>query len=146
PIVIWKYGVSILMYLFTFKTLLFVIIAILGYLLFAALFVGLGATIEDVSASGSFQGMVLMLPFVPVIFHGSILENPNGQVAKIVSYIPFTSPSVLILRLTMLEQWPWMEITIAIVILIISVWIFTKLAGKIFKIGIQKYGKNATPK
>lgn len=146
PVVIWKYDFSILMYLFTFETLIFIIIAILGYLLFAALFVGLGATIEDVSATGSFQGMVIMLPFVPVIFLSSILEDPNGQVAKIVSYIPFTSPSVLILRLTILEQWPWMEIVLAIVILIISVWVFTKLAGRIFKIGIQKYGKNATPK
>src|SRR5699024_7456065 len=39
PVVIWKYDFSILMYLFTFETLIFIIIAILGYLLFAALFV-----------------------------------------------------------------------------------------------------------
>src|SRR5699024_10642112 len=58
PLVIWKFDASILKYLLTPETLVLVIIAILGYLLFAALFVGLGATIEDVSTSGNFQGMV----------------------------------------------------------------------------------------
>src|SRR5690625_384589 len=140
PIVIWKFEVSILKYLLTPETFVLVMVAILGYLLFAALFVGLGATIEDVSASGSFQGMVLMLPFVPVILIRPLLEDPNGLVAQVGSYIPFTSPAVLIFRLTLLEEWPWMEIIISIGILLISIWFFTKLAGKVFKIGIQKYG------
>src|SRR5690625_223050 len=50
PFIIWKFDVSIFTYLFTFQTLIFVVFALLGYLLYAALFVGLGATIEDVSA------------------------------------------------------------------------------------------------
>lgn len=145
PFIIWKFDVSIFTYLFTFKTIVFVIFALLGYLLFAALFVGLGATIEDVSAAGSFQGMVLMLPFVPLIFFRSVLEDPNSTVVKAVSYIPFTSPSVMIFRLTILEEWVWMEVVLSIIISCVSIWICTKLAGRVFKIGIQKYGKNATP-
>lgn len=145
PLVIWKFELSILKYIFIPEMLVFLLIALLGYLLFAAIFVGLGATIEDVSSSGSFQGMVLMLPFVPAILIGPILDDPSGLVAQVGSYIPFTSPAVLIFRLTLLEDWPWMEIAISIGILLVSVWIFTKLAGKIFKIAIQKYGKNATP-
>ena len=46
----------------------------------------------------------------------------------------------------MLEEWPWVEIAIAVAILVVSVWLFMKLAGKIFKTGILMYGKNATPK
>lgn len=146
PFIIWKFDMSILTYLFTFNTVILVTYAMLGYLLFAALFVGLGATIEDVSAAGSFQGIVLMLPFVPVILISSILEDPNSTIVKAASYIPFTSPSVMIFRLTLMEDWVWLEISLSVFILCISIWIFTKLAGKIFKIGIQKYGKNATPK
>lgn len=146
PLVIWKFEWSILTYLITPETFVLVIIAVLGYLLFATIFVALGATMEDVSASGNFQGMVFMLPFLPVILIGRILEDPSGVVAQVASYIPFTSPAVLIFRLTLLEEWPWIEIVISIVILLVSVWVFMKLAGKIFKIAIQKYGKNATPK
>jgi len=146
PFILWKFDVSILSYLFTFDTIVFLMFAILGYLFFASLFVGLGATIEDVSASGSFQGMVLMLPFVPVMFISSILQDPNSTVVKAISYIPFTSPFVMIFRLTLMKNWIWWEIVLSVAILCLSIWVCTKLAGKIFKIGIQRYGKNATPK
>ena len=146
PLVIWKFDVPIFEYLFVPELAVLLLIAILGYLLFAAIFVGIGATIEDVSTSGNFQGMVLMLPFLPFILIGPILSDPNGLVAKVASYIPITSPGILIVRLSMLDDWPWMEIIISIIILIVSVWLFMKLAGKIFKTGILLYGKNATPK
>lgn len=146
PLILWKIDMSILEYLFVPELAILLLIAILGYLLFAAIFVGIGATIEDLSTSGNFQGMVLMLPFLPLIFLGPILNDPSGLIAQIGSYIPFTSPAVLIIRLSILEVWPWGQIMIAIAVLIVSVWLFMKLAGKIFKTGILMYGKNATPK
>src|SRR5690625_358022 len=146
PIVIWKFDLPIFEYLFVPELAVLLLIAILGYLFFASIFVGIGATIEDVSTSGNFQGMVLMLPFLPFVLVGPILHNPTGLVAQIGSYIPFTSPGILIIRLSMLEEWPWIEVLIAIAILLVSVWLFMKLAGKIFKTGILLYGKNATPK
>src|SRR5699024_10261785 len=136
----------IIEHLFVPELLIFLLIALLGYLLFAALFVGIGATIEDVSTSGNFQGLILMLPFLPIVFIGPIIANPNGIVAKVTSFVPITSPATLIVRLSLLEEWPWIELSIAIVVLIITVWLFMKLAGKIFKTGILLYGKNATPK
>lgn len=146
PISIWQLDdVPILDYLLVPEVLLLVAIAVLGYFLFAALFVGIGATMADMSSTGNFQGMVMMLPFLPLIFIGPILSDPSGLIAQIGTYVPFTSPGVLLLRLTILEEWPWMEIIIALAILIVSIWIFMKLAGKIFKTGILMYGKNATP-
>src|SRR5699024_2030241 len=79
-----------------------VTIAILGYLLFSALFVGIGATMTDVSSAGQFHGMVLMLPFLPFIFIGPVLANPSGLFAQIVTYIPFKDTGVFILCLTIL--------------------------------------------
>lgn len=146
PIVIWKFELPIFEFLLVPELAVLLLIAILGYLLFASIFVGIGATIEDVSTSGNFQAMVLMLPFLPFVLVGPIFNNPTGLVAQVGSYIPFTSPGILIIRLSMLEEWPWMEVIIAVAILIVSVWLFMKLAGKIFKTGILLYGKNATPK
>ncbi|NIK11450.1 ABC transporter permease [Alkalibacillus almallahensis] len=137
--------IPIMEYLLTPQLLLFVLIAILGYLLFASLFVGLGATLEDASSGSNFQGMVMMLPFLPVVLIGPILADPNGLAAQIGTFIPFTSPAVLLIRLALIDQWPWVEIIISLAILIVSIWLFMKLAGKIFKVGILIYGKNATP-
>ncbi|WP_188454749.1 ABC transporter permease [Virgibacillus oceani] len=146
PVAIWKTDIPIFEYLFVPQTALLVVIAILGYLLFASIFVGIGATLSDITTAGNFQGMLLMLPFLPVIFIGPVVNDPSGFFAQLGSYIPFTSPGVLLLRLSMLDEWPWIEIVIAFAILIVSVWLCMKLAGKIFKTGILMYGKNATPK
>lgn len=146
PVALWKTDIPIIEYLLVPETLLLVLIAIIGYLLFAALYVGIGATMADVSTEGNFQGLVLMLPFLPFIFATSVFMNPTGMIAKIGTYFPFTSPGVLLMRLTVMEEWPWGEIAIALVILVVSTIIMMKLAGKIFKVGILMYGKNASLK
>ena len=146
PIVLWKIDVPIFHYLFVPHLFLFIGIALLGYLLFSSIFVGIGATMADIYTAGNFQGLVILLPFLSFVFVGPVLTDLSGLWAQIGTYLPFTSPAVLILRLSILEEWPWAEIVISLAILIISVWIFMKLAGKIFKVGILMYGKNATPK
>ncbi|MTD31992.1 ABC transporter permease [Planomicrobium sp. YIM 101495] len=145
PVLVWRTDVPILEYLLVPELMLLLLIAVLGYWLYASIFVGIGATMADMSTAGNFQGFVMMLPFSPFIFVGPVFADPSGIWAQIGSYIPFTSPGVLILRLSLLEEWPWVEIIIATAILIVSGWICMKLAGKIFKTGILLYGKNATP-
>jgi ABC-2 type transport system permease protein len=145
PIVIWKFDVPVIEYILVPETLLLLFIAFAGYLMFAALFVGIGATVEDISTAGNFQGMVMMLPFIPFFFIGPVIGDPTGMIAKIATYFPLSSPGVLLVRLSILDEWPWMEIIISVVILLLSVWLLMKLAGKIFKTGILMYGKNATP-
>ncbi|WP_164217027.1 ABC transporter permease [Virgibacillus sp. YIM 98842] len=145
PILIWQVDFPFMDYALVPELALLLLISVLGYLLFAAVFVGVGATMTDVTTAGNFQGMVMMLPFLPFIFIGPVFSDPNGLMAQIGTYIPFTSPGVLIMRLSLLDEWPWVEIIIALAILIVSVWLFMKLAGKIFKVGILLYGKNATP-
>lgn len=146
PAIMWRFDFPLIEYLFVPELLLLLFIAFAGYLLFAAIFVSIGATVEDMTATSNFQGMVMMLPFLPLIFIAPILSDPSGLIAKIGSFIPVTSPAVLLIRLSMLDEWPWLEIGIAVAILVFSIWLFMKLAGKIFNMGILMYGKNATPK
>jgi len=146
PFVIWQTDIPILEYLLVPRTLLFVFIALLSYLMFAAIFVGVGATMSDVSSAGNLQGFVMMLPFLPFIIIAPVISNPDGILATVSTYIPFTAPSVLLMRLTMLDNWPWIEIIISLAVIVLSIFVFMKIAGKIFKVGILLYGKNATPK
>lgn len=145
PIAIWKLDVPILEYLLVPELILYTFIAILGYFLFASIFIGMGATMADMASGNNFQGMVMMLPFLPFVFIGPVISDAAGLVAQIGSYIPFTAPGVLLLRLAMLEEIPTIQVIISLVILIVSIWVCMKIAGKIFKTGILMYGKNATP-
>ena len=145
PLVLYMTDIPIFDYLFVLENLLYVLLALFNYLMFAAIFVGIGATIEDVTTSGNFQGFVMMLPFLPFIFIGPVVGDPSGIWAQVGTYLPFTAPGVLMLRLAILDVWPWLEIGISLAIIIVSTIVFIKLAGKIFKVGILMYGKNATP-
>lgn len=137
--------IPIIEYLLQPELLLFLLIAVLGYLLFASLYVGLGATMSDVSTAGNFQSMIMMIPFISFFFIGPVFADPTSTLAKVLTYIPFTSPTILLARLIRMDEWVWMEIGISLVVLVVSIWIMMKLAGKIFKVGMLMYGKNATP-
>ncbi|TMW71572.1 ABC transporter permease [Alteribacter natronophilus] len=146
PLVQWQTDIPVFDYLFVPELALLLLIAIAGYLMFAAIFVSLGATAEDVNASSNFQGIIMMLPFLPFVFIGPVLSDPSGTLAQVASFIPITSPAILLLRLSVIEEWPWVELILALLVLFGSILIIMKLAGKIFKTGILMYGKNATPK
>ena len=132
-------------YLLVPELLLLLFIAFAGYLLFAAIFVGIGATVEDMTATSNFQGMVMNGDDVTVSYQGILIvpsfRNPSGLIAQIGSFIPITAPAVWLVRLSVLEEWPWIEISIAVVVLLVSIWLFMKLAGKVFNMGIMMYGK-----
>ncbi|MCT1901298.1 ABC transporter permease [Oceanobacillus sojae] len=146
PFTIWQTDIPILENLFVPRTIFFVLIALLSYLMFASIFVGVGATMSDVASAGNMQGLVMMLPFLQFVIIGPIISNPDGIVATVGTYIPFTAPLTLLIRLTLLDSWPWIEIIISVAVIVLSIYVFMKLAGKIFKVGILLYGKNATPK
>lgn len=146
PIATWKIEFPLMKNLFVPELLLFLFIAFAGYLLFAAIFVGIGATVSDLDSAGNFQGLVIMLPFLPLFIISPVINNPSGIIAQIATYFPLTTPAILLVRLSILDEWPWIEIVISLVILVGCIWLFMKLAGKIFKTGILLYGKNATPK
>lgn len=145
PIIQWRIDFNLFGYLFVPELLVLLAFAIAGYFMYAALFVGLGATVEDMTTSGNFQGIVFMIPWIPFMLFAPVISSPEGIVAQVASYVPLTAPGIMLLRLAILEEWPWMEIAISFAILIASIWLFMKLAGKIFKTGILMYGKNATP-
>lgn len=144
PAVSIGFDLPILSYLLNGHFLLLLTYAIGGYLLFSAIFVALGATMDDLNTSSNFQGIVLMLPFLPFVLISPVVSDVNGVIATVASYIPITAPVIMVLRLSIADQLPMLDIILSLIILIGSIWITMKIAGKIFKTGIMMYGKNAT--
>ena len=68
-----------------------------------------------------------------------ILEAPETTLATICSFVPFTSPITMMVRLSM--GVPWYEVLISAVILVFTVYLMIKLAGRIYRTGIFMYGK-----
>lgn len=124
---------------------LIIFFGLLGYLLTAAMFVGLGATMDDMQSAGNSQGLVIMLPAMSFLFITPVVQNPNGVVSRFASLFPFTSWVILTIR-DALSPVPFGEIALSAAILIATTAVMIKVAAKIFRIGMLMYGKNATPR
>ncbi len=116
-----------------------------GYLLFSALFVGLGATMEDLQSAGNAQGLVIMLPMLAFLFLGPVMTNPDGSIAVFASIFPFTSSVIMMLR-SGLGAVPLWQMLLSAGLLLITAFITMRISAKIFRVGMLMYGKNATPK
>lgn len=116
-----------------------------GYLLFSSIFVGIGATMEDIQSTGNSQSLVVLLPVMSFLFLNPVLDNPDGAIAVFASLFPLTSPTIMMMRngLTAIPLW---QTLVSGGLLLATVLIVVRLASKIFRIGMLMYGKNASIK
>ena len=114
-----------------------------GYFLYASIFAAIGAAIDNQADAQQFMIPITLL--VVIALYVGILtvpEDPNGIVAQIFSYFPFTSPIVMLMRIP--NGVPVYEQIISLTILFSSVVFMIWIAAKIYRIGILMYGKKLT--
>ena len=123
----------------------FLIYFIGGYLLYASLFAAIGAAVDNQTDAQQFVmpiTIILVLALYVGIF--TVPEDPNGTVAIIFSYIPFTSPVVMLMRIP--NGVPIYEQIISIIILYLTFTLCIWFAAKIYRVGILMYGKKPSYK
>ena len=114
-----------------------------GYFLYASIFAAIGAAIDNQADAQQFMIPITLL--VVIALYVGILtvpEDPNGIVAQIFSYFPFTSPIVMLMRIP--NGVPIYEQVISLTILFSSVVLMIWIAAKVYRIGILMYGKKLT--
>ena len=125
--------------------IMFLLFFVGGYLLYASLYAAIGAAVDSETDTQQFM-MPILMPLILAVYVGffTVIENPHGTVSQVFSYIPFTSPVVMLMRIPFGVP-IWRQI-ISIVILfatfIATVW----FASKIYRVGILMYGKKASYK
>lgn len=112
-----------------------------GYFLYAAIYTAIGAAVDSETDTQQFM-LPVILPLMLAIYVGffSVMDNPNGTVAVIFSYIPLTSPIVMLMRIPFGEI-AWWQLGLSMLILYSSIIFVAYLAAKIYRIGILMYGK-----
>lgn len=120
--------------------LLVVLFLVFGYLLYAGLFAGAGATVSNEHDSQQVLWPVVLLIIVPFIAAQGVVENPNTLSAVVLSLVPFFSPLLMPTRLLVSDVPVW-EIAIALLLLLLFILLAAWVAGRIYRIGILMKGK-----
>ena len=113
---------------------------ILGYIFYVSIFVGIGSICSTEQEAQQITSYISIILTMPIIFSLSAIEYPGSLLVKVLSFIPFTSASVMMLRLK-IETIPIWEFLSTILIMILSIYITILSSAKLFKIGILSYGK-----
>ena len=114
-----------------------------GYFLYASIFAAIGSAIDNQADAQQFMMPITILVIV-ALYVGilTVPEDPNGIVAQIFSYFPFTSPIVMLMRIP--NGVPIYEQIISLTILFSTVVFMIWIAAKVYRIGILMYGKKLT--
>ncbi len=118
----------------------FVTFFLLGYLLYSSIAAALGAMTNSEQELQQLN-MFLALPLACCLFAlGAVSTNSNGVFATVMSFVPFCTPLIMFMRISLHPPPPW-QIALAIVDMVAFIWVFLWLASRIYRVGILMYGK-----
>ncbi len=113
---------------------------ILGFLLYATLYAALGALVkrqDEVQNAVQPLTWLFMIGYF-VSFFG--IYAPDATWVKVVSYIPFWTPTTMLMRVAV-SSVAWWEIALTIVLMIVAIFVCTVIAARIYRFGVLMYGQ-----
>lgn len=116
-----------------------------GYLLYSSLYAAIGAAVDNETDTQQFM-MPIIMPLVLAVYVGvfTVIEDPHGTVSTVFSFIPLTSPVVMLMRIPFgVPIWQQLlSFALLVCTFVFTVW----FAAKIYRVGILMYGKKPTYK
>lgn len=123
----------------------FILFFLGGYLLYSSLYAAIGAAVDNETDTQQFL-MPILIPLILAIYVGAftVVEDPHGTVSTVFSFVPLTSPVVMLMRIPFGVPIWQQALSFAILVgtFILIVW----FAAKIYRVGILMYGKKPSYK
>ncbi|GAA1208981.1 ABC transporter permease [Rhodoglobus aureus] len=114
---------------------------IIGFVLLAALFAAVGAMVsrqEDLGSAMAPVTMLIMLPYFAIVF-----LNDNPVALTVMSYIPFSAPVGMPMRL-FLGTAAWWEPLVALALLVVTAGLAILLGARIYNNSLLKIGSRVS--
>jgi ABC-2 type transport system permease protein len=121
----------------------FILYFVGGYFLYSAFYAAIGAAVDNETDSQQFL-LPIMMPLILAIYIGffTVINDPHGTIATVFSFVPLTSPIVMLMRIPF--GVPVWQIVLSLTILFATFMFVVWLASKIYRVGILMYGKKPT--
>ena len=121
----------------------FVVFFLLGFFLYATLYAGVGALCNSVQDSQQFHTPLVMGLVIPMMLMSLIIRSPDSTLAVVLSMVPLFAPVLMFMRVCV-ETPPVWQIALSWALMIVSIWLAARGAGKLFRLGILMHGASPT--
>jgi ABC-2 type transport system permease protein len=118
---------------------MFAIYFILGYLMYAAFILSLGSVCNTIKEAQNYMGMITVILMVPLLMMTYLPKDPNGVLARVMSWIPIYTPFTMMNRVN--ADPPAIDLIGTLVLLVITTAGALWMAGRIFRTGILRTGQ-----
>lgn len=121
----------------------FVLLFILGFLAYATLYAGIGASFNNLQEAQQAASLAMVFVIIPVMVMYPVINDPNSRMATILSLIPMFTPLLMPLRIA-IEMPPVWQLALAYALTIGFVIGMIWVCARIYRVGILMYGKKPT--
>lgn len=118
---------------------LFSIYFLLGYLMYAGFILSIGSVCNTIKEAQSYMSVLTIVMMVPLLTMTFIPKDPNGSLARLLSWIPLYTPFTMMNRAA--ADPPLFDLAGTLVLLLATTAISLWMTGKIFRIGILRTGQ-----
>jgi ABC-2 type transport system permease protein len=116
---------------------------IAGYVFYSSLFAAVGAMVSSEQEAQQALMPVILLLVSSFVFFQPILSKPTSGLAHTLSWLPFSAPIVMPLRMSVIPIAGW-EIAVSLISVAAGSYIAVWLAARIYRTGMLMYGKRPT--
>jgi ABC-2 type transport system permease protein len=119
--------------------LIFIIFALVGTLMYYFLYASVGALVSKVEEVNSAMTPIQFVFIGAFLLCSISLNIPDGLLMRVISIVPFTSPMAMFIRYSMTTV-PLIDLICALILLIITLYLLSHIAIKIYRMGTLNYG------
>ncbi|RMH19516.1 MAG: ABC transporter permease [Acidobacteria bacterium] len=108
-----------------------------AYFFIGSLILGTGSLGKNLKEIQQFSMIWSLLPALPMFFLGVLMTEPNGVLGKVLTWIPFSTPMAVVLRMTLEpEGIAWWEIGGSFLLMLAATWFAIRLGARLFRVGL----------
>ena len=116
----------------------------LGFLFYGAIFISVGSLSSNEYDAQQINQLLRTVAIFPVLLSLMVLAEPNAGWVRILSYIPFLTPSFMIMRIPLSSVPIDLDIYITVAIMAVSIFLVILIAGRVFRVAALLQGKRAS--
>jgi len=125
---------------FMAQLMIFMVLFLIGgYLFYSSIYAAIGSAVDNIQDASQLTSIAIVPIILALIISMSVVNDPNSALALWTSYIPLTSPMVMMARIPFgIPVW---QSIISLAALYVSFLGMIWITAKIYRVGIFMYGK-----